>query len=75
MMKVSNMDRSVPVYINFQLTDKRAALAKSVRKAKSDGKVAGYSVDQNGRIKIKKIGAARYVPVMSVEQLDDMVIS
>ena len=53
-MKASNMERTVPVYINFQLTEKRAALAKSVRQAKSDSKVAGYSVDQNGKIKIKK---------------------
>ena len=54
MMKASNMERTVPVYINFQLTERRAALAKSVRQAKSDSKVAGYSMDQNGKIKIKK---------------------
>ena len=59
MMKASNMERTVPVYINFQLTERRAALAKSVRQAKSDSKVAGYSVDQNGKIKIKKNGGAR----------------
>ena len=37
-MKASNMERTVPVYINFQLTERRAALAKSVRQAKSDSK-------------------------------------
>ena len=54
MRKASNMDRNVHVYINFQLTQERAALAKAVRKAKSDDKLAGYSVDHNCKIKIKK---------------------
>ena len=75
MMKASNMERTVPVYLNFQLTERRADLAKSVRKAKSERRVAGYSVDQNGKIKIKKNGGARYVPVRSVEQLSDMINS
>ena len=75
MMKASNMERTVPVYLNFQLTERRAELAKSVRKAKSERRVAGYSVDQNGKIKIKKNGGARYVPVRPVEQLNDMINS
>ena len=68
------MDKTVNVYLNFQLTENRAALAKSVRMARSEGRIAGYSVDQKGKIKIKKIGGARYdTTVKSVEQLNSLI--
>ena len=74
MMKATSMEKTVNVYLNFQLTEKRAALAKSVRTARSEGKIAGYSVDQNGKIKIKKIGGTRYdTTVKSVEQLNSVI--
>ena len=38
--------KSVPVFINFQLTERRAALVKTVRTAKKEGKLAYYSVDK-----------------------------
>ena len=75
MKKASNMDRKVHVYINFQLTQERAALAKAVRKAKSDDKLAGYSVDHNGKIKIKKNGETRYDTVKTIEQLNILISS
>ena len=67
MMKSSNMDKRVPVFLNFQLTEKRAALAKAVRKAKSEERLAGYSVDQNGKIKIKKVGEKKRYEVINSE--------
>ena len=73
MMKSSNMDKQVPVFINFQLTDKRAALAKAVRMAKSEGKLAGYSVDQNGKIKIKIPGGKSYEVIRSEVQLNNFL--
>ena len=73
MKKANNMDKNVHVYINYQLTQHRATLAKAVRQAKFDGKVAGYSVDLNGKIKIKKIGETRYDTVKSVEQLNSLI--
>ena len=68
MMKSSNMDKRVPVFLNFQLTEKRAALAKAVRKAKSEERIAGYSVDQNGKIKIKKVGEKKKYEVINSEE-------
>ena len=74
MTKATSMEKSVHVYLNFQLTELRAALAKSVRIARQEGKIAGYSVDQNGRIKIKKIGGTRYDTIVkSVEQLNSVI--
>ena len=75
MMKASNMDKQVPVFLNFQLTDRRVHLAKDVRKAKTEQKIAGYSVDQNGRIKIRKNGGQTYESVKSVEHLNGMIVS
>ena len=75
MMKASNMDKRVNVFINFQLTETRAALGKAVRKVKSDGNIAGYSVDQNGRIKIKKNGENKYETVKSVDHMNGMLVS
>ena len=75
MMKASKMDKHVNnVFVNFQLTDKRAGLAKAVRTAKSQGKITGYSVDQNGKIKIKKNGEQNYSKVTSVEHLNGMLV-
>ena len=55
------------------LTFSCAALAKAVRKAKSDGNIAGYSVDQNGKIKIEKNGTHTYKAVNSVENMNGML--
>ena len=75
MMKATNMDKAVKVYLNFQLTERRAALAKAVRKAKAEDKIAGYSVDRNGKIKIKEKGDTRYNPVLSEEHLNSIISS
>ena len=74
MMKSSNMNKRVAVFLNFQLTERRAALAKAVRKAKSDDKLAGYSVDQNGKIKIKQVGEKKnYEVIRSEEELNSFL--
>ena len=74
MMKGSNMVKESNVYINFQLTKERAVLAKAVRKAKTDGRIGGYSVDQNGRMKIKKLdGDKEYKKVTSVDEMNSML--
>ena len=42
------------VYINYQLTDKRAKLAMAVRKARTNKNIHKYYITQNGVIKVKK---------------------
>ena len=42
------------VYINYQLTDKRAKLAMAVRKARTAKNIHKYYITQNGVIKVKK---------------------
>ena len=42
------------IFINFQLTKFRANLSYKIRTAKRDKKIASYSVDQNGKICVKK---------------------
>ena len=74
MMKASSMDKQKNVFINYQLTKNRAALAKLVRQAKTDGKILAYSVDQNGKVKIKKIGSTKeYTTVTTKENLNGML--
>ena len=74
MMKPSGMDKQKNVFLNYQLTKDRAALAKAVRQAKTDGKILAYSVDQNGKVKIKKIGSVgEYTTVTSEENMNGML--
>ena len=66
-----NMVKEVNVFMNYQLTFSRSALAKEVRKAKNKKKIDKYSVDQNGRIKVKpKTGDNR--TFTEVKNLDDL---
>ena len=41
------------VFLNFQLTKKRAELVKVVRQAKKDKKIVKYGTDQNGRVTVR----------------------
>ena len=54
------------VFLNFQLTKKRAELAKYVRKAKVDKKIVKYGTDQNGKTTIKVLHNSPWVAVSSV---------
>ena len=66
-----NMVKEVNVFMNYQLTPSRSALAKEVRKAKNEKKIDKYSVDQNGRIKVKpKTGDNRIFT--EVKSFDDL---
>ena len=74
MMKSSIITKDCNVFVNFQLTKERGALAKVVRLAKTAGRISNYSVDQNGKIKIKKNGDAKeYIPVTSEEHMNGML--
>ena len=53
MMTGQDMNNS-NIFINFQLTKTRADLSFQVRAAKREKKLFSYSVDQNGRICVKK---------------------
>ena len=74
MMKPKGLAKDKNVFLNFQLTKHRADLAKAVRQAKKDEKIAAYSIDRNGTIKIKKLaGDKEYLTVKSVNNLDSML--
>ena len=60
------------IFINFMLTPRRTELAKHVRQAKKDHEIAKYSVDQNGKIFVKKIDGNRFLPVVCVEDLEKL---
>ena len=44
------------IFLNFMLTQRRIEISKQVRLAKKDRKIAKYSIDQNGKIFVKKVG-------------------
>lgn len=59
------------IFINFMLTPRRTEISKQVRQAKKAKLIAKYSVDQNGRIYVKKLGeGTRFDPVLSVEDIE-----
>ena len=69
-----NFDPDVNVFINYQLTKRRGALAKAVRTAKTAKKINKYYIDQNGRIKIKKDADDKsYVEVKSEDDLKNII--
>ena len=73
MMKSSTMTKECNVFVNFQLTKERGALAKVVRSAKTAGRISNYIIDQNGKIEIKKGDAKEYIPVTSEEHMNGML--
>ena len=61
------------IFINFMLTNRRTELSKQVRQAKKDNLVKKYSVDQNGKIYIKKLGNDdKFHLVTSLKHLEEM---
>ena len=65
-------NRDANVFLSFQLTKPRAALAKAVREARYAGKVAKDSINQNGEIKVKLTGEQVWRKVSSEEELAAM---
>ena len=61
------------VFINFMLTAKRTEISKIVRQAKKDRHIAKYSVDQNGKIFVKKIGDDnKFYPVLCADDVEKL---
>ena len=60
------------VFINFMLTSRRTELSKAVRQARKDQLIQKYSIDQNGRFWIKKVGGEdrRFYEVCSIDDLE-----
>ena len=63
------------IYINFQLTDKRAKLAMAVRKARTDKHIHKYYITQNGVIKVRKTADKEdsYIEVKSEAHLHTII--
>ena len=58
------------------LTARRTELSKQVRMAKKDRKIAKYSIDQNGKVWIKKIGNDKdFYTVTCMEDLENLMTS
>ena len=70
-----NFDKQVHLFLNYQLTKKRAKLAAAVRKARSNHKIHKYYVNQNGEIKIKRVEADEYTKVNSEAHLNSIINS
>ena len=68
-------DKDVNLFLNFQLTKKRAKLAKAVRKARKEQKIHKFYVNQNGIIKIKRSNTENYTEVTSETHLNSMINS
>ena len=58
------------LFLNFQLTKKRGELAKVIRKARYDKKIAKYSVDQNGNFTVKVKSNNKWQGISSTEDLE-----
>ena len=64
------------IFINFMLTARRTELSKQVRMAKKDRKIAKYSIDQNGKIWVKKTGTEKdFFTVSCIEDLENLTTS
>merc|ERR1712240_160255 len=68
-------DKDVNLFLNFQLTKKRAKLTKAVRQARKEQKIAKFYINQNGIIKIKKNMTDGYTEVKSESHLDNIISS
>ena len=62
-----------PIYINFQLTKNNNELMKVVRKAKTDGQIIKYGVDQNARVTVKAKKDSVFETVATVDDLKRIV--
>ena len=67
--------KEVNLFLNFQLTKKKATLAKAVRVARKEQKIAKFYINQNGVIKIKKTNTDIYTEVKSLDHLNSMICS
>ena len=63
------------VYLNFQLTKKKAEVSKAVREAKYKKAIIKYGTDQNGRITIKVAPESPWTVVTSCGHLSDLIAS
>merc|ERR1712240_768180 len=69
-----SFDKDVNLFLNFQLTRKRAQLAKAVRVARKEHKIHKYYINQNGVIKIKKTTVDIYTEVKSEAHLQSIIL-
>ena len=61
------------IFINYQLTHRRIAISKEVKKAKKDNLIKKYSVDANGKIWIKPLNKDIFKEVTSIDNLQKLI--
>ena len=71
-----NLEKGVNLFINFQLTNKRAKYAKAVMQARSKQQIHKYYISQNGKIKVKTTNDpdAKYMEVKSEAHLTSQLV-
>ena len=70
-----NFDKDVNLFLNFQLTKKRAKLAKAVRLARKEKRIHKFYINQNGVIKVKRTIEDNYAEVKSEDHLKSITNS
>ena len=61
------------IFINYQLTHRRIAISKEVKKAKKSNLIQKYSIDANGKIWIKPINTESFKEVSSIDNLQKLI--
>ena len=61
------------IFINFMLTKQRTEISKQVRQMKKDRKIQNYSIDQNGKFHIKKLGVNKFHAVSSILEIETLI--
>ena len=61
------------IFINYQLTQRRIAVSKEVKKAKKSHLIQKYSIDANGKIWIKPINTETFKEVSSIDNLQKLI--
>ena len=62
------------IFINFMLTQKRTEMSKQVRQLRKDSKIQNYSIDQNGKFHIRKVGDdSKFYKVSSMKDIENLL--
>ena len=73
-MMTGNNFNQENVFINFMLTKKRTEMSKQVRQLRKDSKIKNYSIDQNGKFCIRKIGDdTKFHEVSSIAAIENLI--
>ena len=62
------------IFINFMLTQKRTEMSKQVRQLRKDRQIQNYSIDQNGKFYIRKVGDdTKFYKVSFMKDIENLI--